>query len=78
MDEILLFLLIAGLFALAFPALRLSKIDGDAYAVATFTADALAGLPLNAREPLFGTEIGPGVRMVFNQSLRWNMVASAA
>ncbi|HXF62020.1 MAG TPA: tetratricopeptide repeat protein, partial [Caldilineaceae bacterium] len=44
-------------------------IDGDAYAVSSFAADALAGLPLNGAEPLFGTDLGPGVRMAFNQSL---------
>ncbi len=68
-DEILLLLLLAGAFVAVVPTLSLDKIDGDAYAVGTFTADALAGLPLNATEPLFGTELGPGVRMVFNQSL---------
>ncbi|NJN81872.1 MAG: hypothetical protein HC802_06010 [Caldilineaceae bacterium] len=29
----------------------------------------MAGLPLNLTEPLFGTNLGPGVRMTFNQSL---------
>jgi len=68
-DERLLFVLLAAAFALALPTLNYYKIDGDAYAVGTFAADALAGLPLNASEPLFGTTIGPGVRMAFNQSL---------
>lgn len=64
---LLLFVIIA--FVALLPALTLPKIDGDAYAVNAFSADALAGLPLNATEPLFGTNLGPGVRMVFNQSL---------
>jgi tetratricopeptide (TPR) repeat protein len=68
-DEIILLLLLAGAFVAIIPTLSLYKIDGDAYAVASFAADALAGLPLNATEPLFGTTLGPGVRMVFNQSL---------
>jgi tetratricopeptide (TPR) repeat protein len=69
LDEILLLVLVLGAFLASIPALTLNKIDGDAYAVASFAADALAGLPLNAVEPLFGTSLGPGVRMVFNQTL---------
>ncbi|MFN8440870.1 MAG: tetratricopeptide repeat protein [Caldilineaceae bacterium] len=69
LDQALLLLLIVGGLALALPLLTLEKIDGDAYAVGSFTADALAGLPLNASEPLFGTQFGSGVRMAFNQSL---------
>lgn len=68
-DEWLLLLLLVAAFAYCLPTLNLYKIDGDAYAVGTFAADALADLPLNAREPLFGTALGPGVRMAFNQSL---------
>lgn len=68
-DEILLLLLLIAAFIFILPSLFLPKIDGDAYAVNAFVADALAGLPLNATEPLFGTDLGPGVRMVFNQSL---------
>ena len=68
-DEIILLLLLAAAFVLILPTLNLNKIDGDAYAVATFTADALAGLPLNKVEPIFGTDLGPGVRMIFNQFL---------
>lgn len=66
-DEQILLVLHALLLSIVPP--HLYKIDGDAYAVGTFAADTLAGLPLNASEPLFGTTIGPGVRMVFNQSL---------
>jgi tetratricopeptide (TPR) repeat protein len=69
MDEIIMLLLLAGVFVAILPTLNLSKIDGDAYAVGSFAADALAGLPLNATEPIFGTNLGPGVRMIFNQSL---------
>lgn len=69
LDEMLMALLLAALYALMLPTLNLYKIDGDAYAVNSFAADALAGLPLNATEPLFGTDLGPGVRMAFNQSL---------
>ncbi|MCX6043752.1 MAG: tetratricopeptide repeat protein, partial [Chloroflexi bacterium] len=69
MDEVILAVLLLAAFVYLLPALNAYKIDGDAYAVATFAADALAGLPLNAREPLFGTDLGPGVRMAFNQSL---------
>ncbi len=68
-DEIILLLWLMFAFVLLVPTLSLYKIDGDAYAVSSFSADALAGLPLNATEPLFGTTLGPGVRMVFNQSL---------
>jgi tetratricopeptide (TPR) repeat protein len=68
-DEIILLLLLGVAFLAILPTLSLHKIDGDAYAVGSFAADALAGLPLNASEPLFGTTLGPGVRMVFNQSL---------
>ena len=68
-DEILLLLFLIALFVFIFPALSLDKIDGDALAVNTFAVDALAGLPLNAKEPLFGTDLGSGVRMVFNQYL---------
>lgn len=69
LDERLLFLLLIAAFAYCLSTINLYKIDGDAYAVGTFAADAMAGLPLNAREPLFGTDLGPGVRMAFNQSL---------
>ncbi len=69
LGEIALLLLIGAAFVLAVPILNLYKIDGDAYAVGSFAADALAGLPLNAAEPIFGTTIGPGVRMAFNQTL---------
>lgn len=68
-DEIVLLLLLALAFVWLLPTLTLYKIDGDAYAVNSFAADALAGLPLNQHEPLFGKDLGPGVRMVFNQSL---------
>ena len=68
-DELLLLGLILGAFLLLLPTLNMAKIDGDAYAVNSFSADALAGLPLNQTEPIFGTDLGPGVRMVFNQSL---------
>ncbi len=67
--EILTLSFVALLFFIGVPALTLYKLDGDAYAVGSFAADALAGLPLNGSEPLFGTELGPGVRMDFNQSL---------
>lgn len=68
-DEIAMLVALLLVFALLIPLLTLYKIDGDAYAVSTFAADALAGRPLNATEPLFGTSLGPGVRMLFNQSL---------
>ncbi|HBY98632.1 MAG TPA: hypothetical protein DEP84_32585, partial [Chloroflexi bacterium] len=67
--EIVMVLLLAAAFVAIVPTLSLPKIDGDAYAVGSFVADALAGRPLNLTEPLFGTDLGPGVRMVFNQSL---------
>lgn len=69
LDEWLWVGLLALAFLLLYPTFTLFKIDGDAYAVSSFTADALAGMPLNQAEPLFGTGLGPGVRMVFNQSL---------
>ena len=69
LDEVALGALVALGVIVMLPALMLYKIDGDALAVGSFTADALAGLPLNLAEPLFGTTIGPGVRMAFNQSL---------
>lgn len=75
-DERILLILLLAAFVYILPTLNLYKIDGDAYAVSTFAADALAGLPLNATEPLFGTNIGPGVRMVFNQSLPMNYLWS--
>jgi tetratricopeptide (TPR) repeat protein len=68
-DEIVLAALLLGAFLVVLPAMMLYKIDGDAYAVNSFATDALAGLPLNKVEPLFGTDLGPGVRMAFNQSL---------
>jgi len=75
-DELLLLGLIFAAFIAIVPTLNLYKIDGDAYAVNSFTADALAGLPLNETEPIFGTDLGPGVRMVFNQSLSLNYLWS--
>ena len=75
-DELILLGLILGAFALLLPTLNLYKIDGDAYAVNSFSADALAGLPLNEEEPIFGSGLGPGVRMVFNQSLTLNYLWS--
>ncbi len=68
-DEILMLIVLIAGFVAILPTLNLTKIDGDAYAVASFSADALAGLPLNATEPIFGTDLGPGVRMLFNQTL---------
>jgi hypothetical protein len=68
-DQLIWLILIGVAFVLILPTLSLYKIDGDAYAVGSFTADAMARLPLNATEPLFGTDLGPGVRMAFNQSL---------
>ena len=56
-DEIVLFLIIAVAFIAVVPTLNLYKIDGDAYVVNSFSADALAGLPLNETEPLFGTDL---------------------
>jgi tetratricopeptide (TPR) repeat protein len=67
-DEIILLFLLAVAFIAILPTLSLHKIDGDAYAVNSFAADALAGLPLNATEPLFGTGLGTLVRMALNQS----------
>ncbi len=75
-DEIVLAGLILAAFVAMLPALTLHKIDGDAYAVNSFAADALAGLPLNQVEPLFGTDLGPGVRMAFNQSLPFSYLWS--
>lgn len=75
-DELLLAGLVAAAFLIMLPALTLHKIDGDAYAVNSFAADALAGLPLNQAEPLFGTDLGPGVRMAFNQSLPFSYLWS--
>jgi len=69
LPELLLLAFVTILFLFGLPSLNLYKIDGDAYAVGSFAADALAGLPLNSVEPLFGTDLGPGVRMAFNQSL---------
>lgn len=70
--EIMLLVLIVIGFIAILPTLNLYKIDGDAFAVNSFAADALSGRPLNLTEPLFGTDLGPGVRMVFNQSLTLN------
>lgn len=67
LDERLMLLLLLLLYLLGLPALTQAKMDGDALAVSTFTAEALAGHPLNQQEPLFGTDHGPGVRMIFNQ-----------
>lgn len=67
--EMALLVLLVLAFLVSIPALDLYKIDGDAYAVGSFAADAMAGLPLNSVEPLFNTQLGPGVRMAFNQSL---------
>ncbi len=75
-DELIFLGLILGAFILLLPTLNLYKIDGDAYAVNSFSADALAGLPLNEEEPIFGSGLGPGVRMVFNQSLTLNYLWS--
>ena len=75
-DELILLGLILGAFILLLPIFNLYKIDGDAYAVNSFSADALAGLPLNEEEPIFGSGLGPGVRMVFNQSLTLNYLWS--
>ena len=69
LPELFMLGVVALLFLAGAPALTLYKLDGDAYAVGSFAADALAGLPLNGTEPLFGTDLGPGVRMDFNQSL---------
>jgi tetratricopeptide (TPR) repeat protein len=69
LDEIIMLFLLGVAFIAILPTLSLYKIDGDAYAVNSFVADALAGLPLNASEPLFGTGLGAIVRMVFNQSM---------
>ena len=68
-DEILLMGILLIAFVSLLPTLNLYKIDGDAFAVNSFSADAMAGLPLNETEPIFGTDLGPGVRMIFNQSL---------
>ena len=76
LDEIILLTLILAAFISLLPTLNLYKIDGDAYAVNSFSADALAGLPLNQEEPIFGSGLGPGVRMVFNQSLTLNYLWS--
>ena len=68
-DEKLLLAFVSLTFLLSWSSLSRYKIDGDAYALSSFAADAMANLPLNASEPLFGTSLGPGVRAVFNQSL---------
>jgi hypothetical protein len=70
LDEIIMLIVLAVAFVAVIPTLSLYKIDGDAYAVNSFAADALAGLPLNATEPLFGTGLGTIVRMVLNQTFR--------
>lgn len=69
-DEIVMLLLLVAAFVYMFPTLSLYKMDGDAYAVASFTADALTGQPLNATEPVLGTGRNLGsVRMGINQML---------
>ena len=68
-DEITMLLLLTAAFVYMLPTLSLYKMDGDAYATAAFTSDALTGNPMNVTEPLLGTGKGPGVRMAFNQLL---------
>jgi tetratricopeptide (TPR) repeat protein len=69
-DEVALLLLLVAAFVYIYPTLSLYKMDGDAYAVASFTADALTGRPLNATEPILGTGRSLGsIRMGFNQTL---------
>ncbi|MFC2037392.1 hypothetical protein ACFLYD_05405, partial [Chloroflexota bacterium] len=69
-DEIAMLLLLVAAFVYMFPTLSLYKMDGDAYAVATFTADALTGRPLNATEPILSTGRSLGsIRMGLNQFL---------
>jgi len=70
LDEIIMLLLLTAAFIYMFPTLSLYKMDGDAYAVSSFTADAMTGRPLNATEPLLGSDTDmTAVRMGFNQLL---------
>ncbi len=66
-DEIILLLLLAAVFVYIFPTLCIYKIDGDAYTFIAFVRDAMTGRPMNVTEAFFGTDIGTGVRMAFNQ-----------
>ena len=68
-NEVVMLLLLAAIFVYIFPALSTYKIDGDAYTFLAFVNDALSGQPMNVTEPLFGTDLGPGVRVAFNQFL---------
>jgi hypothetical protein len=68
-DEIIMVLLLTAAFIYMFPTLSLYKMDGDAYAIASFTSDALTGAPINVTESLFGTDLAPNVRAAFNQLL---------
>lgn len=79
-DQVIMLLLLIAAFVYIFPTLCLYKIDGDAYTFIAFARDALSGAPMNVNEPLFGTELGPGVRMVFNQmfpvSVLWSHLSA--
>jgi tetratricopeptide (TPR) repeat protein len=68
-DEIIFLVLIIAGYFIIFPVFTSYKIDGDFYTFLTKVSDALAGKPMNITEPIFGTDLWPGVRSAINQLL---------
>lgn len=66
-DEIILLFGLLAAFAVVWPALTVYRVDGDLFTFLTKVSDALTGAPMNVTEPIFGTNLGAGVRSEFNQ-----------
>ncbi len=67
--EQLLLLLLLLAFVIMLPALTAYRVDGDLLTFLTKVSDALDGQRMNVTEPMFGTDLGPGVRSAFSQFL---------
>jgi tetratricopeptide (TPR) repeat protein len=78
-DEIVLLVALLVSFLVMWPALTVYRVDGDLFTFLTKVSDALTGAPMNVTEPIFGTDLGAGVRSEFNQFFPlwtlWSMVS---
>jgi tetratricopeptide (TPR) repeat protein len=66
-DEIVLVIILASAFIAVLPILNSLSVDGDLLTYISSLADNVAGKPFALVDPMFGTNLTPGLRMMFNQ-----------
>lgn len=66
-DELVLVGLLAVAFLALLPILTSASIDGDLVTYMSLVNDGYAGKPFGLDDPMFGSSLTPGLRVMFNQ-----------